>query len=201
MRCLPCVALVAIALLGAGATAIDLDVDRRDMEVVLRIARGPAAERMLFHAPYVYAINQTVERLEVVTELRRLVQIAEARIAGGDRLFAQGTLHAEEALRPWRRRVAVVVRLRFHPQNAYVMAPPVDIRLNGSSGEVSRLDMRSESVLALSTGIPGERLPIVGATAEALFDATIVGQRSHTVTVRMEGKEIARLAMDFGRFQ
>lgn len=194
-----CIGVIVIALVGSRATAVDLDVSRGDMERVLKIARGPEVERTLFHAPYVYAINDIVERIEVVTELRRLMQIAETRMAGGDPLFAHGTLRAEEELRPWRRRIAVTARLGFHPQNAYVMAPPIEIRLRGASGEVPRLDMRSESLLALSTGVPDERLPVVGATAEALFDATIVGQRSYNAIVRMEDKEVATVTIDFAR--
>jgi hypothetical protein len=32
-----------------------------------------------------------------------------------------------------------------------------------------------------------------------MFDATVIGQRSHLVTVRMQGKDIAMLIIDFGR--
>jgi hypothetical protein len=46
-----------------------------------------------------------------------------ARIAIGDPLFTQGTLRAEEALRPWRRKVAIVARFAFPVNNAYTIPP------------------------------------------------------------------------------
>ena len=192
---------VAITLCRSTMNAVDLDVTAQDIEAVLKIARGSDVERQRFHSPYVHTFNDTVERVEVITELRRLMVIAEERLAAGDRLFAFSMRPAEEALRPWRRRVAVAARLRFPLLNAYVTAPPVDIRLHGVSGEVPRLDGRSESLFALATGRPGEPLPVVGAAAEAVFDATVIGQRSYTVVVRMQGKDVAVRPIDFGRLQ
>jgi hypothetical protein len=192
----------ALALAGCVATAgaIALDVDPVRIESALKIARGTEAERVAFHRPYIFVTAAgALDMIEAVTEVRRLVQIAEARIAVGDQTFASGTLSAQEALRPWRRRLAIVARLRFPPQNAYVMAPPVDVTLHRAAGEVPRLDLRSESRFALGTGAPNERLPVVGGVTEAIFDAALVGQGSATVVVRLEGRELGRTTIDFGR--
>ena len=164
------------------------------------MARGPESVRSAFHRPYTFAINSAnVEMIDVITERRRVVLLAEARMAGGDHLFAHGTRAAIEALRPFRGRVSVIARLRFHPQNAYVMAPPIDVSMGGSAGEVARLDFRSESLLGLASGTPGERLPVVGAVAEAVFNASSVGQASRAVIVRLDGAELTRVKVDFSR--
>ena len=191
-----------ICLAAATVAAIDLDISPADIEAALKLARGPESARAAFHARYVFASNHpTVERIEVVTEWRRVVLLAESRIAGGDHLFAHGSRAASEALRPWRGRVSVIARLRFHPQNTYVMAPPIDLSVRDNSGDVPRLDLRTETMLALSSGIPGERLPVVGAVAEAMFGAAAIGQATRTVVVRMDGAEVSRLAIDFSRFE
>jgi hypothetical protein len=191
--------LIVGTLVVAEVTARQPGLDRAEMERVLKIARGSQAERAAFHAPYVFEVGQTVERIEVVTERRRLMLLAAARLAGGDRLFAEGTLRAEEAMRPWRGRTAVIGRVRFHPQNSYVTAPPVAIRVYDGSRELPRRDLKAVTDFALGTGAPNERLPVIGATAEALFEAAVLGAGSRDVTVWMEGKEIARLALDFSK--
>jgi hypothetical protein len=189
-------------LAAATSAAIDLDISPADIETALKVARAPEATRAAFHARYVFASNHpTVERIEVVTERRRVVLLAESRIAGGDHLFAHGTRAASEALRPWRGRVSVIARLRFHPQNTYVMAPPIDLSVRDNTGDVPRVDLRIETMLALSSGVSGERLPVVGAVAEAMFAAGAIGQATRTAVVRMDGVELARLAIDFSRIE
>ena len=191
-----------LVLAAATVAAIDLDISPADIEAALKVARAPESTRAAFHARYVFASNHpAVERIEVVTESRRVVLIAESRIAGGDHLFAHGSRAVSEALRPWRGRVSVIARLRFHPQNTYVMAPSIDLVLRDNSGEVPRLDLRTETLLALSSGVPGERLPVVGAVTEAIFGSAVIGQTTRTVVVRMDGAEVTRLAIDFSRVE
>jgi hypothetical protein len=193
------VAIAIVLLVGATAAAIDLEVNPRTIEAVLKVARGPEAQRAEFHRGYVFPAEGLVETVEVITEVRRLLQLAEARIAGGDHLFVHGTRAAQDALRPWRRRVSIVARLRFHPQNAYVMAPPVELTMYAGSRRVPALDARSESILGLSSGNPDERLPVVGAKAEAVFAADAVAQEPCVVIVQAHGEQLARVAMDFSR--
>jgi hypothetical protein len=180
--------------------AIDLDISTADIESVLTIVRGSDAERAAFHAPYLFgAADPVIERIEVITERRRVALLAEARIAQGDPLFARGTLRAEEALRPWRRKVMLVARFTFPPLNAYSLAPPVDIALDDPT--VPRLEMKGETLFALPGGRAGQALPVVGAVGEALFDAAAIGQTSHTMVVRLGDRQTARLTIDFGRLR
>jgi hypothetical protein len=179
----------------SGIRAIDLDVTPQEMEQVLAIARGPEGARAAFHAPYVFKGLPPVETIEVITERRRLALIAAERIALGDPLFTRGTLRAEEALRPWRRRVAVAVRFAFPVNNSYTLGPPVDITLTG--GPTTRLDMQSETLFALPTTNPSQPVPVVGARGEAIFEAASVGQSTRTVVIRLGDREVARQPIDF----
>jgi hypothetical protein len=189
---------VALAVPAARAIdAIDLDVNAGKIEAGLRIARGSESGRAAFHRPYQFATNDpSVERVEVITEYRRLVLMGEERIAAGDRMFGQGGRMVEDAMRPWRRRVAVAARVRFSPQNAYVTPPPVEIVLAGGSGDVPRLDMRNAPQ---SFAGPGGTLSWTGVDAEAVFDATTIGQTFRAAIVLLGGKEAARVTIDFSR--
>jgi hypothetical protein len=190
---------VLAVFLGAGSgQAIDLDVSLQDMEAVLTIARGTEAVRAAFHAPYVLDTDDpALESLEVITERRRLALIAAERIAIGDPLFTRGTLRAEEALRPWRRKVAIAARFSFPPNNAYATAPPVDISLAG--GPAQRLDLKGETLFAQPSANPAQPIPVVGARGEAIFDAVSLARASRTIVVRLGDREIARVAIDFSR--
>ncbi|MEZ5292923.1 MAG: hypothetical protein R2745_17715 [Vicinamibacterales bacterium] len=193
-------ALLALGTLAAGQPdrpghgASDAEIER-----VLAVARGDAAARAAFHRAYGLEIEHpVVERIEIVTERRRLALIAEARLAAGDWAFARGLWRAREALRPWRRKVAIVGRLRFPPQNAYVLAPPLDLDLIGRAGRLPRLALEGATVFGLGTGAPNERLPVAGATVEALFDAD-VADTAREVVLRADGVELVRLALDVSR--
>src|SRR5436190_15254821 len=59
-----------------------------EMERALTTGRAFDAERARFHQPYVLAINDpTVERIEIITEFRRVVLFAEEQIRQGDHMF------------------------------------------------------------------------------------------------------------------
>jgi hypothetical protein len=185
----------ALALVEAGPLVIDLEVTAQDIEEVLAIARGPEAGRAGFHAPYVFKGLPPVETIEVITERRRLALIAAERIAIGDPLFTRGTIRAEEALRPWRRRVAIAVKFAFPVNNSYTLAPPIDITLSG--GPATRLDLHSETLFALPATNPSQPVPVVGARGEAVFDATAIGQATRTVMVKLGDREVVRQPIDF----
>ena len=199
----------AVMMLTAPAMAMDVELTSTQIEAALKIARGDERTRAPFHRAYMVPVNDpSIERIEVITEFRRLVLIAEARIAGGDHLFAQGTREASEALRPWRGRVSLVAHLRFHPQNAYVMGPPIDVSVDGPSGRMPRLDLRSESTLGLAPRpvsptptVAPQSLPLISASAEAVFDAATIGQATRSVVVQLHGAEPVRATVDFSRIR
>jgi hypothetical protein len=192
-------AFLTLTLGASTLSAIDLDVTSRDMEQVLAVARGSDDARTAFHAPYILRTPSPLDTLEVITERRRLALLAAEKIALGDPLFTQGTLRAEEALRPWRRRVAIVARFAFPVNNAYTTAPTVDITL--ADPLTPRLDLKSETLFALPGTNPAQPVPVVGARGEALFDATGVAQASRTIVIRLGDTEVARVPIDFSKVE
>jgi hypothetical protein len=44
---------------------------------------------------------------------------------------------------------------------------------------------------------PGEQAALVGATAEGVFDAALIGQTQRTVTLKMDGKVLITALLDF----
>ena len=200
MRGSLCAFLAVLAVTPLHA-AIDLDVTAEDIERVLAIARMRDKERAPFHAPYIVKVDAPfVESVEVVTELRRVVLLAEERIRKGDHGFGYSVTQARHAIAPWKQRVAFVARMRFHPQNNYVDVPNVEITLAGADGKP--MGVLKQPILSLPTGTPaaaGDRLPVLGAMVEAVFDATTVGQTIREVIVWLEGKEVARTKIDLGK--
>jgi hypothetical protein len=190
-------ALAAVALLMAAAaspSALDLDVTDADIERVLAVARGREAELARFHAPYITTLNHpAVERIEVISELRRVALLAEARILKGDRGFAYSVTQTRRALGTWKHRLSVVAQVRFHPQNTYVGVPAVDVALAG----VTAIGTIRDPVWSLIAA-PGETASLMGARIEASFDALTIGQREREVVVRLDGKELMRTSFDFG---
>jgi hypothetical protein len=166
----------------------------------LTIARSREAERAQFHAPYIQVVDTTfIERVEAVSELRRVVLLAEEQIARGDRRFAYSLTRATDALEVWRRRVAIIARVRFHPQNNYVDAPPVTIRLAGNDRAL--VGVKRDAVLALPPGRTGEFVPVLGAVVEGVFEAEALGQSVRDFVIELEGRELGRVTFDFSTIE
>ncbi len=184
------------------ATAVELDLPPAKIQSAMAVARGPESTRAAFHRPYFISGNTpVVDNIEIVTEYRRIVKICEAKIADGMPLFAHNLVSVQEAIRSFRNRVSIVAHLRFHPQNAYVVAPPVDVMLLDQMTPLPRLDWLSDTQFGFGSGKRDERMPVFGATGEAVYDASIVGQKYRTVVVRVDDKDVARLTVDFGRLE
>ena len=188
------------ALLGGVSHALDLDVTLQDIERALSIARSTDTERAKFHAPYVRHVNLPfVEKVEVTSEYRRAVLIAEERIRKGDRMFAYSTTLVQQALQPWKLRISIVARMRFHPQNNYVGVPDVDITLPGR--ESARIGVLKDPILALPTQRAGDRLPVLGAVVEGVFDAAALGDGTYEFVISLEKKEVGRVTFDLAVLQ
>ena len=188
----------------AGLGAINVRLGLEDIQRATDLARFPHtdAERAQFHKRYMVAVNSpvveyfAVENIEVITPFRRMELIAEEHARVND-LFARGGLRdAEEALRPWRDQVSIVVRLRFDQTKVIPGVPAADVTIEGP-------------VLVLptttnSSGIytrTGDQSWLVGGLVEAVFDAQAVSQGTQPVIVRWNGKEIARAAVDFAALE
>lgn len=189
-------------LLGtASLPALDLSLSRLDMKRALAIARWPSSDRdrARFHEAYIFHVDGptveyiTVDRIEVITEFRRLELMAEQHEGVKDNWGRAGFQDVEEAVRPWRDRVSIVTHLRFDGANRVIpILPAVTIRLGGDHN-ILPIDVRPAAIVG--RGAPtGERL-------EAMFDAKAVGQASHPIFVRWDGRELARLTIDFARLE
>lgn len=194
-------ALVACAIVfaSAHASALKIDIDLADIERALTIARGRDADRAGFHAPYIQAIDTPfVERVEVISELRRVVLTAEEQIARGDRQSAYSITRANEALDVYRRRVSVRAQVRFHPHNTYVSVPPVTMRLAGN--EAALVGVRQEPVYGFSPE-PGLAAPVAGAIVEGTFYAEALGQGIREFIIMLDNKELGRATFDFSTIE
>lgn len=189
------VAIVLGFVMSAGAArAVDRDVTLQDIERALAIARSRDSERAAFHAPYIQKLDTpVVESAEVVTEYRRVVLMAEARARQGDRMFGYSASQAQKAVAPWRERVAIVARLRFHPQNTYVMLP--DVQIDVPARSQARVGVLAEPVLGFGT-TAGDRLPVLGALAEGVFDVTALEESRYEFVIRVDKKEVGRVSFD-----
>ena len=198
--------VVAVACLRTDPQAIRLDLIDRDVERALKIAGDTEAARARFHAPYVAQLNDaTVEQIETVTEFRRYVLVTEERLRRGDWMFARGVRVARDAVRPYRGRVSLVARLRFHPQNTFGDIPPSECAIGAGSAAqpaVAPLDViRTRIDQPRTRGQPGRSAPLIGAFIETVFDAASIGDTVRPVSVLMNGQVIARLSIDFRRLE
>ena len=178
--------------------ALKIDIAHADIEQALAIARSTEAERARFHAHYIQQVNTPfVERVEVVSELRRVVLMAEEQIAKGDRFFAYSSMRANTALQVFRRRVSIVARVRFHPQNNYVGVPPVTMSLIGN--ERALIGVKVEPIYGFSSGKPGvtEFVPVLGAVVDGSFQADALAQAKREFRISLEGRELGRVGFDF----
>jgi hypothetical protein len=190
---------MAFVMSGTATRAIDLDVTTFEIESALEVARGAPPARAAFHKPYIFAGDSPiVEKIEVVTERRRIVLVAEDHIAQGDHMFARGVRPTAEALRPHRRRVSVVATVRFANRNL-IMAPGVDVVLRSSSADVPRLDLQTRPIYLLGSGAGNEPATVIGAVADAIYDAAPLAEASRLAIVRIEGKEVGGVTIDFSR--
>jgi hypothetical protein len=192
-------ALAVLAMVPASA-AFDTQLTSSDMRRALDVARASDTERARFHASYIFKLSGAqldyveVQQVEVITELRRLELIGEEHARVND-MFGRGSLReAEQALLPWRDRIAIVARVRFLPTTRVLAGvPPVIVTVADSPS--LPLDTRRNPVY--SGGAEGSSF-LVGATVEALYDAAAVGSASRPVSVLLDAREIARVTIDFG---
>jgi hypothetical protein len=195
------VSIQILALVLAAMTAIaaiDLEISPADVDRALSIGRSEN-EAAAFHRPYVHEIDRTVDsitvrQVDVLTPLRRVVQYAEQRRRIGDHVVSR--VDAESVLKPWRTKVAVVTTVRFHPQNILTSVPPIEVAVRDPvlNTNVPALDMARKAITQTGT-----TRPILGAAIETVFDAGLVATLTTDVVVSLNGKELARTAVDFRR--
>ena len=105
----------------------------------------------------------------------------------------------KDVLRPLSGQVSIRARLRFHPQNNYVTLPAFDILL----GDPTLLPINAVRTphITHATGERGTRDLINGATIEIFYNAPTVDDKVLPVRILSEGREQARVGVDFSRIQ
>lgn len=184
------------------AIAMVIALTGGQIERAQQTARSRDSERAQFHSKYIFKpANDTVIQIEVVTEFRRLVLITEQHLLAGDQMFSRGERQAREALAPMRDLVTLKAQLRFHPQNAYVTVPGFKIAIGQApAGDLTnQLETKITGDMAPPAKNRRERTPITGAVLEANLGGTQIGQATVPVGVVLDGKELARAIVDFGR--
>jgi hypothetical protein len=197
---LPTIAAVLWGLPAAPAP-IAVNIDQRAMVDAIDLARGSDSRRAAYHSRYIFELGgPPVDRMEIVTEVRRLVLAVEERPKSERATFT--LTEAERVLAPWRAKLTVVFHLRFHPQTAIVTMPPYDVRVLGRPTEwpILPLDVVRRALYGTPPGplpgIPGTQPP-GGAVIEATFDAPAVGNRTRFVVLLLHEQELASMPVDF----
>ena len=193
-----CNGMAAFALVVLLAQLTSPDIDR-----ALTIARSSDQQRRDFHASYIVPVDGppvdrifAIAHVEVITEFRRMELVGERQVLLGNHTFGRGgTRDAEEALRPWRERLSVVVQIRIVPTTAYVAAvPDLEVVLHTPEpGLVRPIDVRRAGIYS---GGGGEGSALVGATVEGIFESDD-RRKAAGIVVTWRGKEVLRVPFDF----
>lgn len=204
MRIFAAVLTVALSA-GGSVSALNVAPSRADIERALSLARWTHtdAERARFHSGYVFNLNVapvdswTVEQVEVTTEFRRLELMAEEHARLNDLWGRGGLRDVEEAIRPHRGRVTITARLALRSNMPYIGGvPPAELLLGG----LEPLDDRREDVYAYCAGNM-KNCPIVGGILENVYDAQAIGQSARSIQIVWNGRELARVDLDFARIE
>lgn len=190
-----------LVLAATGAQALVKDMRAPDLERALLLARWPTseAERARFHERYIFPINGptieyfAVQRVELVTEFRRLELIGEEHARINDMFGRGGMKDVEDALRPWRGKLTVILFLTFDISRYITGLPEVRLAFDGPT-ILLPADVKSAGVYT------NQKKPILtGARIDAEFDAGPIGQETRRLSIYRNGKEIAKVPVDFAK--
>lgn len=164
--------------------------------VALGLSRDET-RRATFHEQYVMRLGgPVVQSLEVVTEFRRAVLLAEERARQGEAAWPTG--RAAAALAPYRGRLDLVLHLRFDPQNTYRAMPPATVIIypnEDGAPELPPASLRATPENFAGPVPPGT--PILAATVEAAFALSGLDvSRPFLVGVFLDGRELQRIPLD-----
>ena len=181
-----------------------LSMSGGEIERAQQVARARDSERQQFHRRYVFDLHDdTVTQIEVVTEFRRLVLITEEHIFRGDWLFSRGVTAAEKALTPFRGMVTIRAAVRFNPLNTFITPPAYLLAIGDAESGAPRAVIDTQVTPEYSTPFKARGGKMVssltGATLEADLPAAELGQTRRVVAVTLDGKELARTTVEFGK--
>src|SRR5262245_21145210 len=194
-----------LALAATGAQALVKEMRPADLERALALARWPTsdAERARFHARYTFPIKGptieyfAVQKVELVTEFRHLELVAEEHARINDMFGRGGMKDVEDALKPFRGRLTVLIHLTFDISRYITGLPEVRLAFDGPT-ILLPADVKSTPIYSIGANPKKDQL-LIGARIEADFDARPVGQELRTLSIYRSGKEIARVPMDFAK--
>src|SRR5262245_56365925 len=190
--------------IACAAVVLVISMSGTDIERALALARARDSERQQFHSRYLFNINDpAVTQIEVVTEFRRLVLIAEDHVLHGDFMFTRGVRAGEQALAPTRGKLTLRAQIRFNPLNTFASLPDYAFAVGIPSGALVAVD--THATPQYSSPFKNRQ----GKTVSTLFGETIesdvassdIGQTQRPVAVTLDGKEVARIAVDFSRLE
>ena len=119
---------MAVIVLAPRPQALEANLSMQGVDDAIVFARMAQRDaRQAFHDRYVRTVSDTVRRISIVSEYRRVVLLTEEHIRLGDRNYGVRQMTTE--LEPWRGALEVIVELAFHPQNNYVGVPLIDVLL------------------------------------------------------------------------
>lgn len=172
----------------------NVHIDQRTIERALALGRATDRERAQFHGRYVFPVTGlVVERVEVITEFRRVVLASEEQVRFGNRQF--GVREALPLLQPWRGRVSIIAHVRFHPHNTYIEVPPYELSLGGAIAPLETRRIPIHVNVALGTRY------LQGAEVQAIFDGAPLTPELRTLVVRLAHEELAAVRINFGSLE
>jgi hypothetical protein len=184
--------------------ALVLSMSGGEIERAQQVARGRDSERQQFHRRYVFDLHdETVTQLEVVTEFRRLVLISEEHIFRGDWIFTRSVRSGEEALAPSHGLATIRGTVRFNPLNTFTTPPAYLLAM--SADAAGSLPVVLETQVTPQMSVPfkarGGKMvsSLVGATLEANVPSAQLGQITRVLSVMLDGKEVGRATVEFGK--
>jgi hypothetical protein len=190
--------------LACAAVALIVSMGASDIDRALAIARARDSERQQFHGRYVFDLKDpAVTQIEVITEFRRLVVIAEDHVLRGDWMFTRGLRAAEQALAPTRGMLTLRAQVRFNPLNVFVVLPDYALAVGSPAGALQPVDTQvmPQYSTPFKTRQGKTQTSLVGATLEATLPSEAIGQLARPVAVTLDGKEVTRATVDFSRFE
>jgi hypothetical protein len=184
--------------------ALVLSMSGSEIERAQQVARGRDSERQQFHRRYVFDLHDdTVTHIEIITEFRRLVLVTEEHILRGDWLFSRSVKSGEQALASSRGLATIRAAVRFNPLNTYIAPPAYLLAMSASGTGSAPIALETQASPQYSAPFKargGKTLSsLVGATLEAEVPSLQLGQAARIVAVVLDGKELARTTVEFGK--
>ncbi len=214
--------LAAIAVLAVAPRpqAVEANLPMQGVDDAIVFARmAQRGARQAFHDRYQRTVGDTVGRISIVSEYRRVVLRTEEHIRLGDRNYSVRQMTTE--LEPFRGLVEVIAELAFHPQNNYVGVPLIDVLLVPLDVPATVMPFTAEATDRIPRfGLFMEPLPpdtpwwpypppaaatvtlraepVTGGWVQARFEAGPLATGRFDVVVKDGARTLGAAAFDFG---